>query len=354
MNNKKTVMFVGSDLSPPYTTMEAKMVGQLIASLSSNYVFKRISINVSANKQEQGNTSAVNGIQIGPMALRKMVYGVQLFTTYVRQMLNPDISIVHFIWVGFDPLTQIMIKLAHWQKKKVIVTVLNKHSPMARYAGADEMVFHSPYSKQELVTQHSYLSSAHVIPPPVKQQTFETVKPPYFVSASGPRTVEQIKIRGFYLLMDAMKLLQEQGSDIQLQFVGRWIEGADLLESIVKDRGLNNVSLSHDYVTDIDGIIGQSTGLIIPYVGGSIGDVPLSALESLAFGTPVITTHGFHVASEQEQPAITICDQKAETLAHTMIQVSQQGEVADICRGTVKMCSLTNFITSYDVMYEAL
>lgn len=353
MNKTQTsVLYIGSDLAPPYTTMEAKMVDTLINQLSENYSCKRISINVSKGKEELSNTISVNGMQKGPVAFRKLVYGIELFLVYLSVLVKSKVDVIHMIWVGFDPLTQIMIKLAKFKGVKVFVTVLNTHSPMARYKSADRLVFHSIYSKNRLIASHPKVEQACVIPPPVKEMSFSKKQQPYFVFASGPRTKQQLQERGVYLLMDAMKVLQDSGSNISLRFIGRWPEGAHYLDEIIAERKLNNVSISHHHVADMDNVIGEASGLIIPYVGESIGDVPLSALESLAFGTPVITSHEFHVQSSDEKPAITICEQDPKKLADAMVAVSQLGDVSQVCKDIVKDCSMEQFIESYNELYS--
>jgi len=353
MNKKKTsVLYVGSDLSPPYTTMEAKIVDTLINQFSDRYSFKRISINVSKDKEKREDTISVNGTQKGPIQFRKLVYGVELFITYLRVLLISKPDVIHLVWVGFDPLTQVMIKLAKRKGIKVIVTVLNTHSPMSRYGSADQLVFHSAYSKNKLLNSHPNVERAKVIPPAVEEKSFIKKEKPYFVFASGPRTREQIKERGVYLLMDAMQIVQQSNKDISLRFIGRWPEGAHLLDEIIKQRDLKNVVISHHHVDDVDNVIGEASGLIIPYVGESIGDVPLSALESLAFGVPVITTHKFHVSSTDEEPAITICEQDAQKLADAIIAVSQLGDISSLCKDIVKECSIDKFMESYDEIYQ--
>lgn len=353
MSKKKTsVLYVGSDLSPPYTTMEAKIVDTLTSELDDSCSFTIISINVSKNKKKQANTVSVNGAQKGPVQIRKIVYGLELLFAYINVLRKTKIDIVHLIWVGFDPLTQIMIKLARLRGARVIVTVLSKHSPMSRYRSADTLVFHSAHSKEGAANTLPHNMSTRIIPPPVKQRTFVKKKAAYFVFASGPRTKQQIEERGVILLMDAMQILQKSNEEIGLRFIGRWPEGADLLEEIIQQRGLNNVVITHEHVSDVDDLIGEASGLVIPYVGESIGDVPLSALESLAFGTPVITTHEFHVLEADEQPAITICEQDAEKLANAMLAVSKLGDVSRVCKDVVKECGIEQFIKSYDELYS--
>jgi glycosyltransferase involved in cell wall biosynthesis len=351
-NEKPSVLFVGSDLSPPYTTMESKMVNTLINHLSGKFNFKIISINVSKNKQEQTNIIKIRGIYSGPIFFRKLFYGIELLFVYLAVLLKNKVNIVHFIWVGFDPLTQLMIKMAKFRGAKVIVTVLNKYAPMSRYKFSDQLIFHSIFSKNELLENNPSIATAKIIPPPVNERTFKKQERPYFVFASGPRTVEQIKVRGVFLLLDAMRILQDANEKITLRFVGRWPEGAKLLDEIVQKRELKNVLISHNHINDMDTVIGEASGLIIPYVGESIGDIPLSALESLAFGTPVITSHEFHVQSADEEPAIRVCAQEPEALAKAMVEVSKLGDVSKLCKSVIRDCNTDKFIKSYDDVYS--
>ena len=210
----------------------------------------------------------------------------------------------------------------------------------------------SQLSKNKLIKTHPNVQSAKVIPPPVKPKSFTKKEIPYFIFASGPRTRKQIQERGVYLLMDAMRIIQDANENIELRFVGRWQEGTKILDQIIEKRKLKNVVMSNNHINNMDSLIGESSGLIIPYIGESIGDIPLSALESLAFGTPVITTHEFHVITDDEEPAIRICDQNAEKLAKTMIEVSKLGDISQLCKNVVRNCNIEQFVKSYESIYR--
>lgn len=349
----KTVVHLGSDLLPPFTTMEAKMVNTLHTHLKDNYRFRLISINVSRDTATVApSATGINGWRRGPMILRKFSFGIQLLRVYTNLLLSRRVDIIHMIWVGFDPLTSFMIRMAKKKRAQVIVTVLNTFAPFSRYRLADCLVFHSQHSKNRFLVGHPEALRSVVIPPPVHLKTRPRRKSSTFVFVSGPRTKAQIRSRGVPLMLDAMRILQNRGSDIRLEFIGRWPEGAGILENMMQERALTNVNMSHEYRPDVNELVAGAAGLLIPYVGDRTGDVPLSALESLAMGTPVITTLGFHIRREDERPAVTFCEPDPRRLAEAMRATVENGDISDQCRAAVRDCRVDNFVASYKELYD--
>jgi glycosyltransferase involved in cell wall biosynthesis len=110
--------------------------------------------------------------------------------------------------------------------------------------------------------------------------------------ASGPRTIEQIEERGLILLFQAFEILARRRSTAKLHIFGRWKEGAPAIERIKSRYTVPNVFLHHEYEPELPSWVARSSGVIIPYVSNRIGDVPMSALESMACGRPAIATTG--------------------------------------------------------------
>lgn len=144
----KTVLVIGSDLLPPYITMEAKLIGWLREELVGMFDFKVMSINVTKRYQRSSEMVSINGLARGPMTIRKLVFGFQLLWSYWRMLRMFNVSVVHLVWVGFDPLTRMMIRMAKRRGARVVVTVLNVYVPARRYEGADIFIFHSDGSRE--------------------------------------------------------------------------------------------------------------------------------------------------------------------------------------------------------------
>jgi len=288
------VLIIGTELSPPFTSMEAKMVDYLVASASENGAeIELISIELSDGKHRRADICQVNGTKKGIPLYRKLVYGVELLRV-VRNKLKAGVDVLHLIWVGVSPIITILRHWARQTETKIIVTILNKHAPASRYADLDGYVFHSPSTQGKFVKGGIPQSKTHLILPPVNcVASFKvTAAEPYFVFASGPRTSEQIVERGVHLLFEAFSKLNKDGVKVGLRFFGRWPAGASELVALKEDYGAHNVTIYNSHRTDLLDQIASSSGVIVPYVGGKIGDVPLAALESLALGRPVISTRG--------------------------------------------------------------
>jgi len=84
--------------------------------------------------------------------------------------------------------------------------------------------------------------------------------------------------------------LDARGEKARLVFLNRWPAGEEYLKRLADEAGAANVDIVSGQGMDIAELIASSSGVIIPYCNEVIGDVPVSAIEALACGRPVIAT----------------------------------------------------------------
>jgi glycosyltransferase involved in cell wall biosynthesis len=112
---------------------------------------------------------------------------------------------------------------------------------------------------------------------------------PKVLFASAPRSEEEMKNRGVYLLLQAA----EGSRQVQYQLLYRqWGSGYTSLAATkrwLESHSLDNVILTNDIVTDMHRLYSDHNFTIIPYTTADGGkECPMSALEGLACGLPTL------------------------------------------------------------------
>lgn len=296
------VLIIGSELHFPPTNMESQMAASLKHSLiAEGFNPRLLSIRINKPPVEDPSISYVRGIASGPLVIRKPFYAFELICRFEKE-IRRGIDIAHFIWVGFPYLTQWMIRRLRQKQIKIIYTVLSIANPPHRYRGVTKLVVQTIESYIRYKKAGFYKDKLHLIRPPVDRTRFRpSNRRPnaYFVCASGPFTEAQLEQRGVRMLFDVFAKLQSENISVKLRYFGRWEKGHHLIERIARERNAGNVDVKTGYFSELPSIINGSCGVIIPYVG--TGDAPLSAIEALCCGRPVIITRGPGLSAEIEK-----------------------------------------------------
>lgn len=289
------ILVIGTDILPPYTTMEGQLIDSFERAVEdTSVVLHKLSIRVRP-LVIQPRPLEVVGPTRGMIWVRKFFYGLSMVRIFRKVLVKADIDVVHFYWVGFPVLTKYLIRLCRKRKIKVITTILNKNAVLDRYSGSDCLIVQSEASRSRLRAAGFNVNQIVVIPPCVdRRRYYPSYKPPkrYMVFASGPHTEGQIYDRGVDLLFAAFVKIQEFEPELKLYFFGRWEEGAVLLHKLAADYQASNVVFYEGYVPDMEIVIQDALGVIIPLRSARVGDVPLSAIQSFACGRPVVATKG--------------------------------------------------------------
>jgi glycosyltransferase involved in cell wall biosynthesis len=112
---------------------------------------------------------------------------------------------------------------------------------------------------------------------------------PRVLFASAPRSAQELKTRGVYLLLESAKLNQK----IHYLFLfRRWKSGYTSLkptENYIETLALNNITLKNDIVSNMPDVYNANHFTVIPYIHADGGkECPNSAIESLCCGIPVL------------------------------------------------------------------
>ena len=289
---------------------------------------RMLSIELNGDKELKEHIRQVNGFLKGPLFFRKVSYGLSMLLA-LRNELESDVDVVHLMWVGTSPIIKMIVRWCEKKNKKVIATILNRHAPVRRYFGLHHLIFHSASARKQYLNAGFLQKYTSIIPPPVDLDDFPepSEAEPYFVFASGPRTSEQITERGVILLFQVFGRLFKEGFKIQLDFYGRWPEGEQELCALKNIYGAENVNLYHRHRPNLLQKLSKSSGVIVPYVGNRIGDVPLAAIEAFAAGKPVISTLGLGLDEYlQDSEAGLLIEPTPEELYRAVIKVAGDAE----------------------------
>ncbi len=263
------------------------------ASAEHDISIRMVSLEFTKDKEKRFYIRQVKGMQRGPLLLRKLTYGLAMLLA-LKKELREEVDVVHFIWVGVSPIINLAVRWCRKKNTNIVATILNRYAPPERYIELDHLVFHSDSAQAQYIAAGFPPTRTSLIPPPVDLVNLPTPKKaePYFVFASGPRTSAQIVERGVELLFEVFGRLKKEGHPIRLYFFGRWPEGEQELEALKLKYEADNVVLFHKHQSTLLDDLSKSSGLIVPYVGSRIGDVPLTAIEAFAVGKPVISSIG--------------------------------------------------------------
>ncbi|MFQ5644537.1 MAG: glycosyltransferase family 4 protein [Thiogranum sp.] len=142
------------------------------------------------------------------------------------------------------------------------------------------------------------------------------------------------RIRGFYVALDAMTRLRER--DIRLKVLARGADNVALEEiaAQVKRRGLENRVEVEGGWLDQQRLVEEiqaATAVLLPFVLVP-SELPVSAMEAIACGTPVITTNIDGLPSTVGKAGLVVNQGSAEQLAGAMLELYTDKERLDGCR----------------------
>jgi len=285
---------IGSDLAPPSMTMEGKILSLMREQLP--WVdWEVVSLRVSGeSKAGPDFFRTIVGLRRGPMWLRRLSY-LPSFVIAVALSLKANPQLVHIAWVGHPLLVRSVIRVAHSVGAAVMVTVLDRRTSPRSIMAADLILVHSEGTYHYYSEAFQDSSKLLFRPPPIDLQRFRPVAgetKDEVLILSGPRSPAQMAWRGTFLALEAGRILGRRGSPVEIVLLNRWMGGHDVLDSAVDACAPTNFRIEHGHVTNVEVRIARSLAVLVPFLEGAPGDVPLSAIEAWACGRPVIATVG--------------------------------------------------------------
>ncbi len=146
------------------------------------------------------------------------------------------------------------------------------------------------------------------------------------------------RIRGFYIVLDAMTRLS--GCDIELKVLARGADKAELeqIAAQVRQRGLEDkVEVAGGWL-DQQRLINEIqavTAVLLPFVLVP-SELPVSAMEAIGCGTPVITTNIDGLPSAVGKAGLVVDQGSSKQLAQAMLDLYADKARLECCREACK------------------
>jgi len=278
---KVKLIYVGVDIHPPTDEMANRLVESLANSETLANVDRieiwSIQLKKSFGKELSGpGTSEITPIPLGQTG--KVGQLVRLFFLLTRLDRN---CIVHYVGNGKQSLLMVMSTIAKLVGYRLIFSFLSK----TRY-------FYLPKSVEFVLPYRESTGKFLFIPPASnfasRVNNSSSLKKIAF--ASVPRKQEEFHEAGIHLLFDAARL----STDLEFHILNRFDYLKNDLEQIAQD--LPNVFIHNETISDIESEFLKYDAFIAPYVELGRAEIPLSLVEALTLGKPVLVSNKIEMA----------------------------------------------------------
>lgn len=232
----------------------------------------------------------------------KMLYFLKEHLKSYKVSKQHNVGILHFHFFELDLKNYLILKLAKWQRFKIVVTIHDVSSFQGTYSNqyssniakmANKIIVHNEVSAKEIkelnlsqnpniISHGNYLPFIDAVPSknytensPLKLLFFGQVK----------------EVKGLDVLLDALKILKEDGVKIHLTIAGKiWKDDAGKYIEKIKDLDINEIVDCHfKYIPneDVYNYFNDADLVVLPYRKIYQSGVLLLAM---SYGRPVIVS----------------------------------------------------------------
>ncbi len=359
------IVIIGSDLHPPIANFEGSIAQTIFNGISLKKIH-RISICVAREGESDKNFTCLRSPIKRPLLLKKIYLGVALIAK-IRLALKQGVPVFHFVRAGQDFLGAFLCLWLRLAGRKVVVTLLSDAPSMLGLRFSHAILVHSPKALNYLISNGADVRKCVCINPPVRFSTPSKRMAPkinlsnntrfQFLVLSAPNSRAQIGRRGVPLLIDACQILDARGAPIDVCIHGRWPEGHGILQSMIERANVRNLQIKTAVLDNLGAEIEKSAGIILPYTGKGMPDVPLSALEAAALGRCVLATQGLGIGQLlRGYPGYFEIPVNPRALADALEQaaICHWDELGDWAQREMTRFSPENFTRDIQAIYERI
>jgi len=269
-------------------------------------------------------------------------------------------TVTHVIWSGF-PMVDRMMGVAASSAQSLIYSILS--GDYARYNSVPlkaRVIAQTPAALQ-------YFQSAGyesvLIPPGVDLDRFHPAprrsdSSPTVLFASMPPQITGLSLRGVPLLLKAWQEIESADREVRLVVLNRCEKADGWLRAAIREKGLTRVEVRSGHVEDIEKTFRTADVVLNLPQPGSVPDAPLSVIEALACGTPVVSTraHGLSGFVAESEGLLTV-EQDPYSVARAVLGTLAKSNLADLRKATREVAErcfdVRDMVASYMKVYSS-
>jgi len=250
--------------------------------------------------------------------------------------------------------------LTFLKKKPIVITGISLppkeriKKSIKKLKRLNKIVVECNRDKRKLIEWGIHIKKIEVVYPGIDLKKFSFAKAKgnfNILFASSPMREIDFEKKGVNLVLRAAKEMAEIG------FIMLWRNV--LLEKIknkIKKDNLKNVLLVNKYIENMNDAFAQAHATIMPYMQENDKSCPLSLIESLAAGKPVIVSDKVGVSDiiKKEKCGVVFKNEKDIVSAVKELKKNYRDYQKNCRKTALKYFSIERFIKDYQVIYHEL
>ena len=352
---RQSVIYVGMDLHPPYNEICAKIVKSLVSHLPDAWDYTVLSIpNPDCKINPPPNRHYVSLPQYGSWA------SAILLPIYIVKYARSR-GLIHFLMPArhYHYLT-FLFRVCRLFNIQTIYTLL-KNNDEQIYCGrlADAVIAQTRTTLERCMELLKGYTQSHLIYTGSSETHDSSVtrKKKEVLFIGVPWKSDDLKRRGVLLFFEVIKKVLSKDKEVHFTLLNRALPNAPLLDLLSQDVPGENLTIMHESVSNINRYYSVSSAFLILHLDELCPDPPLSAIEAIACGCPVITTQYNSLAADIDSSlAGKLVDSDSDSIAEGIIEVLKKGKIYR--RNALKLGSEyfdeKKFCKSYYNIYKGL
>lgn len=281
MNN--IIGFLGVDLCGPKNEMLANLVDDVIAHLPNDYHSVKISIQKKKHFRFSSEIWTIPKVPLITVPFQAFCIFISLLLFYLKGGRRLNI-----VWSGFGVFDDLVVRFCKVLGIKSIYTITsNKQLEYWSASSADSIVFFDPDLEARIENKNKY----NVLPvPDIFIENSENSRDIDILFVTVPFAVKDVYKRGINLLIEIIENLNNQRIPLIVTILSRSPILSSYIQKECSNRNLENYRLIDESVDDMVSYYKSSKCLLNLDRGSGSPSFPISIVESLMSGCPVILT----------------------------------------------------------------
>ncbi|GBD97975.1 MAG TPA: glycosyltransferase [Nitrospirae bacterium] len=288
----KEVVYIGTELLPPYNEMCAKLVYTLIKNLLPERQYKVLSLPKPGVKvASPANHNYISLPDRGPLATALSL------PLYLMKHSGRGKSIIHFMVLAARHTRYVSSLLSFCKLLGVptVFTLLKKNSEVILCARNASVIVAQTEPVMEttrmLLPEHGNIHQIYGGTLETHHAAVERAKKEVlFVGVPLLWERRDLKQRGVNLLFETIRHFQGMNEGVHFTVLNRALPNVPFINEMARGIPDEIMEIRHESVSDIANYYSSSSMLLCLHFDDHCPDPPLSVIEALACGCPIVTT----------------------------------------------------------------